>query len=421
MNIDLDQLGCSYNDLVGYSQILKRLKPSHIYMLSFQGKLKLGSSNTNSGTENSNDWAQVEIPYKGKKMEGFIETSAFTEALKSQEGVLVFPNPEKRPYDWTRHIGMRVNEHVKVIGKNIQNAMEYLLQIKWSGAPDYMKGIIATPGELTATDGHRMHVDQSIPNLIHYKASEADPPRRIMGLGAASALMHAARKMPAADVSGGWQNSSGNQGFYFLFKHGKITLTITSTPVMQAIDPTTVRLPGDENNSAFTVFGDHLKSVIDHTLAELDNFNKANKKKGIKGYAVLKLEHQVDRERCPVLRATPQVHYTDTDHKDQILDRPSHDLVCNPTSGFEIGRFVSLDASYLQDAVTGLGPHIQLILPSHPVDGLRYCYVNPVYVTGKPGRFAVISPCWDSKEAKQIAESREQATKPRRALKEAVG
>lgn len=401
MNLDVDKLGCGPSDLLDFLYLLKQPRPSHIYVLAMWGELQLSS--ITSGDRNATDQVTITVPYKGKRCEGFVPLKEFSSSLRTDQGVLTFQTGAK-PADRQNKLPTRGRDLVDLNAKNLHQAMEYLLRIPHKKRDGWKAGLIFSKQEVVATDGHRMHVDTSLPNMINFNQTDevgkgADykqvdvPGRALMGLGAASALMRATRLMSSAKVVGGYQHSdSSNRGFVFELKHGKTTVVITSRPWVQAGATQNARPPGDENNAAFTVYKDHLETVLKSTVRSFKDFKA---KLSAQERASVRLTHAM-AEGAPVLRAT----------SNPSQSPENHDLICSPTQGFVEGRWIELDAEYLMDAIQGMGPNIQFVLPTHPLDALQHCYVNPVYITGKPGRFAVVSPICDRDTATKVFDTR---------------
>ena len=401
MNLDVDKLGCGPSDLLDFLYILKQPRPSHIYVLAMRGELQLSA--ITSGDRNATDQVTITVPYKGKRCEGFVPLKEFSNSLRTDQGVLTFQTDDK-PADWQTKLATRGRDLIDLNAKNLHQTMEYLLRITHKKRDDWTAGLIFSKKEIVATDGRRMHVDTSLPNMINFDQTDdvgngADykqvkvPGRALMGLGAASALMRATRLMPAAKILGGHQHSDDtNKGFVFELKYGKTLMVITSRPWVQARSTQRGRPPGDENNATFTVYKDHLETVLKSTVRSFKDFKA---KLSAQERASLLLTHAT-AEGAPVLRATS--------NPSQAAE--THDLICSPTQGFVEGRWIELDAEYLMDAIQGMGPNIQFVLPTHPLDALQHCYVNPVYITGKPGRFAVVSPICDRDTATKVFDDR---------------
>ena len=390
MNIDLNKLGCSHNDLLEFVHVLKRVKPTHIYALARRGELYLSACNTTvRGNTNSRDTVTVTIPYKGKKAEAFVETREMTRGLCSKERVLVFES-SPRPADWTEKLSTRVTELIELNARNVHLALEYLLRVKHSKAKYQYAGLIFTQGEVINTDGVRMHIDSTLPPIVNYGEENTDDPTRfLMGLGAATALHRLTNLMVSGTMRGGYQKCDPHfRGFQFELKHGKITASVTSVPHQRPVDTRSARPRGDENNALFTVHTDHLETTLKHSLKYT--------KKGERSY--VRIEHS-ERDGVTALKLDFYTFPT----KSEV---GTHYIVCAPTQGFVQGRWFMLDTEFLLEAIQGIGPATQFILPSDPRDGLKHCYVNPVYVTGKPGRFAVIMPRCDSDIVNKIRESR---------------
>lgn len=406
MNLDLDKLGCGHSDLLDFLYILKRVKPTHVYVLALHGDLVL--STTTLGGGNSIDQVTIKVPYTGKKGEGFVTTREFSNALQSTQGVLVFETTDK-PKGWHSKLPSRPRELQDLDAKALHKAMEYLLRVTHEQDHSWHAGLIFSKGEIAATDGKRIHIDNSLPNMIEFDQEdefgsgddyrvETAPGRALMGLGAASALMRATRLMPNAKVVGGHQHSDARcSGFVFELKYGKTRMSITSRPWIQTKDTKNARPRGDESNIAFTVYADHLETVLKYALRQQNKTKRAFSSTVLLTYT----------ENLSELEVVIKTKFHNEHGVHQTKEEGTHQLLCSAQpSTTNYKYWVELDSTFLLEAIKGMGDSIQLILPAHPVDGLQHCYINPVYVTGQPGRFAVLAPHCEPETVSQALEER---------------